>query len=148
MFKFMSTPTTNDSVDIYYQQCFRDIDGQDFDHTQKFQISMLRLGRILTKNESPVFGYTAAKVVNAMRRHRTEILGWYRPMDVRQNLWELMEGEIVGGGIRVEYCEEIQPRRRNDPPHFSITFSKIYWHTPSSTSLTANEPIITEQPIA
>jgi hypothetical protein len=139
----MNTQTTNEPVDIYYQQCFRSIDETNYHWSQSFQISMLRLGRILTKNESPVFSYTAQKVAKAMGRYRMEMLGSYRPMDIREHLWQLMEGEIVGGGIRVEYCEEIQPRRRNDPPHFNITFSKIYWHTPSSQSLTANEPRMT-----
>jgi hypothetical protein len=136
-FTFMNTPTimNNDNQagtqaeapDLYTQQCFRSIDGPVLEQWERFPISLLRLGRILTAKEAERRNLSAAQVCRWMDKHRDLMLVSYRPMEVRDYLFNHQHIEIVGGGIRVEWFpQDDEPRRRGDAPHVSLSFYRIY----------------------
>jgi hypothetical protein len=90
-----------------------------------FPISMLKLARILLAKEAERWNFTAAQVSRMMYRHRNKGIVTCRPMELREKLWN-WPGEIRGGGYKVEWQEISEPRRKNDPPHFFISFSRVY----------------------
>jgi hypothetical protein len=102
---------------------FKSIDGPVIDFRHRFQISMLRLGRILTAEEEERMNFSAAKVSKLMEKHR-DLLFMFSPKEIRGKLWNL-QGQIRGGGIKVEWFEIPKPHRRTNPPHFSISFTRL-----------------------
>ncbi len=122
------TPSTGlENFDL--ERGYISIDGPILDFRQSFEISMLKLGRILTAKEAERMNFTAYRVSQLLEKHR-DILRTYSPKEIREKLWDL-QGEIRGGGIKVEWCEIPKPRRRNDPPHFFISFTRLHIYEPA-----------------
>jgi hypothetical protein len=118
------TPAQNEP-DFYMEQCFRSIDGPILEEWQRLPIAMLKLGRILTAKGSDRRDFSAAKISGLTYKHRN-IVGTFLPMEIREYFWTHPGVEILGGGIRVEWFPTEDPHRRNDPPHVSISFYRVY----------------------
>ena len=103
---------------------YKSIDVPILNDAQRFEFSMLRLGRILTAKEEERMDFTAAKISKLMDKHQ-KMLTPYSAKEIKERLWNLC-GEFRGGGIKVEWFDTGRPHRRNDPPHFSISFSRLY----------------------
>jgi len=101
---------------------FYSIDGPVLDWRQRFSISMLRVGRILLKSTDEVMGVSESRVSQLMAKHRNEI-SEYTPLQIREELHKY-HGEIRGGGIKIEWAENLHKRYRN-VPHYDFTFSRI-----------------------
>ena len=103
---------------------FYSIDGPVQDWTQKFPISMLRIGRIILKNDSEVMNVSAAKISRLMAKHRNELPGEYTALQIREELYKY-HGEIRGGGVKIEWSENPYKPYRT-APHYTFSFSRIY----------------------
>jgi hypothetical protein len=101
---------------------FYSIDGPVMDWSQRFPIAMLRVGRLLLKNGSEVMGVSETRVSKLMAKHRNEIPE-YGPLQIREELHK-WGGEIRGGGIKIEWAENLHKPYRS-VPHFDFTFSRI-----------------------
>lgn len=112
------TPPTLEDLD------FLSIDGKILHWSEKFRISMLRIGRILLKNDSEVLRVSAERVSKLMTKHRNEIPAEYTGLEIREQV-HLRIGEFTGGGIRVGWSEDRDKPYRS-VPHFDFTFSRIY----------------------
>jgi hypothetical protein len=112
--------------DLYMEQCFRSIDGPVLEMWERFPISLLRIGRILLTKESERRDFSAAQISRLMAKHGNIMLVSYRPMDIREYFWTHPDVDFVGGGIRVEYFPTSDPHQRNHPPHYSISFYRVY----------------------
>jgi hypothetical protein len=117
---------TKNEPDLYMEECFRSIDGPVLEMWERFPMSLLRIGRILLAKESERRDFSAAQISRLMARHRNIMLVSCRPMDIREYLSNNMTGEIVGGGVRIEWFPLSDPHKRNQPPHFSISFYRVY----------------------
>ena len=127
------------SLALWEESAFASIDGPIRDDSVEFSIWMLRLGRILTAKEAEKRNYTAAKVSNLMFKHRD--LRPYRPMEIREKLWNYCY-MTEGGGVRFEFYELSDPHRRNDPPHFNISFYRIDRPKPAVKPDQPKEPAV------
>jgi hypothetical protein len=112
-----STPSPLPDPDFY------SIDGPIQHWSMRFPIAMLRVGRILLKNESEVMNVSAAKISRLMTRHSNEIPE-YSGLEIRNQV-HLLCGEIRGGGIVVGWTEDSN-RPHRSVPHYDFTFSHIY----------------------
>ncbi len=112
------TPPTLEDLD------FLSIDGKILHWSEKFRISMLRVGRVLLKNDSEVINVSAARISRIMTKHRNEIPAEYTGLEIREQV-HLRIGEFTGGGIRVGWSEDRDKPYRS-VPHFDFTFSRIY----------------------
>jgi hypothetical protein len=101
---------------------FRSIDGPITHWSQRFPIAMLRVGRILLKNDDEVMNVPAEKISGLMAKHSNEIPE-YSGMEIRDHV-HLLCGEIRGGGIRVEWTQDSN-RPYRSIPHYDFTFSRI-----------------------
>jgi hypothetical protein len=116
---------------------FRSIDGYHTGYAS-FVLCMLRLGRAITGKEAEKFNLSATQVSRLIKRHWPILQCYYSGMDIRKQLWT-NSLEMTGGGIQVEAYEVSHGHRRNDPPHFSITFKRVY---PEADLIPAlNEPV-------
>jgi hypothetical protein len=117
--------TKSEAPDLYMEQCFRSIDGPILEGWQRLPIALLKLGRILTAKEGERRDFSAAKITKLMDKHRN-VVSSFGPMEIREYFWTHPHVEILGGGIRVEWFPTQDPHRRNDPPHVSISFYRVY----------------------
>ena len=102
------------------------IDEPVLDWRFKFHFVMLRLARIVTAKEEEIRDFSAARVNKLMEKHSKEIGGYYTTKEIKEKLWNCKE-DIRGGGYKVEWFETSQPHRRSYPPHFSISFTHLYY---------------------
>ena len=117
------TTTTSQTEPDFINLCSYPIDGPIEDWRHRFPISMLRVGRILLKNTDEVMGVSETRVSKLMAKHRNETAG-YSPLQSREELHKF-HGEIRGGGIRIEWTENLHKRYRS-VPHYDFTFSRVY----------------------
>jgi len=111
---------------------FYSIDGPVQDWTQKFPISMLRIGRILLKHDAEVMNVSAAKISRLMTKHRNELPGEYTALQIREELYKY-HGEIRGGGIKIEWAQNLYKPYRT-VPHFDFNISRILREEDSGVS--------------
>ena len=62
----------------------------------------------------------------------------YSAKEIREKLSNL-HGEFRGGGFKVAWFETHQPHQRNQPPHFSIEFSRVHGFRGVEEDTRANE---------
>ena len=113
-----SSPPEPDLIEL----CSYPIDGLIKDWRQRFPIAMLRVGRILLKNTGEVMNVPETRVSRLMTKHRNEIPE-FTPLQIREELHKY-GGEIRGGGIRIEWMENLHKPYRS-VPHYDFTFSRI-----------------------
>jgi hypothetical protein len=118
------TPSESEEYQTYIGS-YRSLDENVDQWWDRFPVSMLRLARIITVKEAERWDFTAEKVVKLMDRNRLIMLASYTPLQLREQFW-LCTGEIRGGGYKVEWNEMEKPHRRNDPPHYWISFTHLY----------------------
>jgi hypothetical protein len=131
-------PVTIDQPSTLPDLDFCSIDGLVQDWRQRFPVSMLRVGRILLKNTNEVMGVSEARVSKLMARHRPEI-SEYTPLQIREELYEC-GGEIRGGGIKIEWMENLHKPYRS-VPHYDFTFSRILRPEDYLKPEALNEPV-------
>jgi hypothetical protein len=102
---------------------FISIDGPIQHRTQRFPFTMLRLGRILTAKEWVVREITLARLGRLMTKHQHDLPGYYTPKEIHEQLFEW--GELRGGGIGVEWLE-LGRRSSRSIPDYHFTFTRIY----------------------
>lgn len=115
--------TTSQTEPDFIDLCSYLIDGPINDWRQRFPIAMLRVGRILLKKTGEVMNISETRVSRLMAKHRNEIPG-YSPLQIREELHKF-PGEIRGGGIKIEWTENLHKPYRS-VPHYDFTFSRIY----------------------
>jgi hypothetical protein len=103
---------------------YKSIDVPIQNEAQRFEFSMLKLARILAKRVEERRDFSAAKVSKYLNKY-SNILRPYSTKEIREKLSNL-NGEFRGGGFQVVWFETPQPHQRNQPPHFSIEFSRVY----------------------
>jgi hypothetical protein len=102
---------------------FASIDGPVLHWSQRFPVTMLRLGRILLKNEAELMNVSDSQVSRLMARHGNELPGEYTGLQIRQELYKY-PGELRGGGVKVEWQENLYKPYRT-VPHYDFNFSQI-----------------------
>ena len=102
---------------------YKSIDVPAVNEAQRFEFSMLKLARIFTDKEGEKLDLSAAQISRLLYKHRD--LHSFSAREIKERLWDL-PNEIRGGGVVVEWFETDQPHRRNDPPHFNVSFRRLY----------------------
>lgn len=102
---------------------FYSIDGPVLHWSEKFKISMLRIGRIILKDSLEVMNVSPARISRLMDKHWNDIPGQYTPLQIRQELYKHW-GEIRGGGIKIEWTQTANAKYHS-VPHYDFTFSQI-----------------------
>jgi hypothetical protein len=119
-----NNPETPSTLPTLEDLDFLPIDGKVLHWSEKFRISMLRIGRILLKKDAEVLRVSAERVSKLMTKHRNEIPAEYTGLEIREQV-HLRIGEFTGGGVRVGWSEDRDKPYRS-VPHYDFTFSRIY----------------------
>jgi hypothetical protein len=90
-------------------------------HWPPFMLSMLQVGRILTRRTLVRHGMTAQQISSAMVRHRHKVGMEYRPREIRELIGNYL-CYFTGGGIKVE-AQQVSSSKFG--PDYSFTFSRI-----------------------
>jgi len=136
IFTFMNTDISN-STDIhaevpatkdtrpssFYELGFLPIDDPITHWKQKFPITMLKVGRMLTAKTLVAREVTTVRLSRFMARHKDELPGYYTPKQIHEQLHD-QGGEILGGGIHIEW-QELYHDTRRQIPRYHFTFSRI-----------------------
>lgn len=102
---------------------YKSIDVPAINEAQRFEFSMLKLARIFTDKEGEKLDLSAGQISRLLYKHRD--LHSFSAREIKERLWDL-PNEIRGGGVLVEWFETDQPHRRNAPPHFNVSFRRLY----------------------
>jgi len=119
-------PTTEIGLADNYDSVwgYKSIDFPAVNEAQRFEFSMLRLARIFTAKDGEKLDLTAGQISRLLNKHRDQIHP-FSAREIKERLWDL-PNEIRGGGVLVEWFETDQSHRRNDPPHFNVSFRRLY----------------------
>lgn len=117
-----NTNKTNQTTVLDEQTEFISIDDPNL-NWPPFVLSMLKVGRILTKKEAERFEITAAQVSRCMQSHINEIKNVYRGREIRM-LFGYYGGYLVGGGIKIE-AQEYYPNN-STVKHYHFSFTRLY----------------------
>ncbi len=87
-------------------------------------ITLLRLGKILTKDGDSIHEMMDSKVCKLLVKHQNQIHNVYRPKELRE-LLENYGPELRGGGVKIEWTEITEgPMCRKRRYYFN--FDRIY----------------------
>lgn len=102
---------------------FASIDGPIVHRSQRFPFTILRIGRILTKQDWVVREVTLSRLSRLMKKHGPELPAYYSPRQIHDELYQF-GGEIRGGGMVVEWLE-LGRRSRRSVPDYHFTFTRL-----------------------
>ena len=106
-----------------------------------FILSMLRIGRILTKRENRRTGITGAQISRLMNKHRSELPDVYTGREIRDQ-FEYYGCWLVGGGIQISGDEMPVPYR--GPKQYYFTIERLQPPEAPSQIETAKAPTETK----
>jgi hypothetical protein len=89
-----------------------------------FMLTLLRLGRILLKDEHSVREVMDTKVCKLLVKYQQEIRNVYRPKELREQL-DYYQPDFRGGGVKAEWAE-ITDGAPGSRRRYYLNFERIY----------------------